>query len=102
MRCQASTLERRLARKMRLQCLIKPYSPLIASAAISVQNRFQSTISNLNNVAENASAARSRIRDTDYAAETAQLAKNQVLQQAGLAVLAQANASSQSVLSLLQ
>ncbi|QGX38289.1 flagellin [Permianibacter aggregans] len=68
----------------------------------AVQNRFQSTISNLNNVAENASAARSRIRDTDYAAETAQLAKNQVLQQAGLAVLAQANASSQSVLSLLQ
>ena len=68
----------------------------------AVQNRFQSTISNLNNVAENASAARSRIGDTDYAAETAQLAKNQVLQQAGLAVLAQANASSQSVLSLLQ
>ena len=68
----------------------------------AVQNRFQSTISNLNNVAENASAARSRIRDTDYAVETANLAKNQVLQQAGLAVLAQANASSQSVLSLLQ
>ncbi|QGX38286.1 flagellin [Permianibacter aggregans] len=68
----------------------------------AVQNRFQSTISNLNNVAENASSARSRIRDTDYAAETAHLAKNQVLQQAGLAVLAQANASSQSILSLLQ
>ena len=68
----------------------------------AVQNRFQSTIANLNNVAENASAARSRIRDTDYAAETANLAKFQVLQQAGLAVLAQANASSQTVLSLLQ
>lgn len=68
----------------------------------AVQNRFQSTISNLNNVAENASAARSRIRDTDYAMETANLAKNQVLLQAGLAVLAQANASSQSILSLLQ
>lgn len=68
----------------------------------AVQNRFQSTISNLNSIAENASAARSRIRDADYAAETAQLAKSQVLQQAGLSVLAQANASSQSVLSLLQ
>jgi flagellin len=68
----------------------------------AVQNRLSSTISNLNSVRENASAARSRIRDTDYAAETAELAKNQVLQQAGLSVLAQANASSQSVLSLLQ
>ncbi|WP_144395165.1 flagellin [Pleionea sediminis] len=68
----------------------------------AVQNRFQSTISNLNSISENASAARSRIRDADYATETAQLAKSQVLQQAGLSVLAQANASSQSVLSLLQ
>ncbi|WP_144395166.1 flagellin [Pleionea sediminis] len=68
----------------------------------AVQNRFQTTISNLRNVQENASAARSRIRDTDYAVETANLAKNQVLQQAGLSVLSQANASSQSVLSLLQ
>ena len=54
------------------------------------------------NIIENASAARSRIRDTDYASETAELAKSQVLQQAGLSVLAQANASSQSVLTLLQ
>lgn len=68
----------------------------------AVQNRLSSTISNLQNVVENQSAARSRIRDTDFAAETSQLAKNQVLQQAGLSVLAQANASSQSVLSLLQ
>ena len=60
------------------------------------------SISNLNAVIENVSAARSRIRDADYAVETAQLSKNQVLQQAGLSVLAQANASGQSVLALLQ
>ncbi len=68
----------------------------------AVQNRLSSTVSNLGNIVENVSAARSRIRDTDFAAETANLAKNQVLQQAGLSILAQANASSQSVLSLLQ
>lgn len=68
----------------------------------AIQNRLSSTIANLGSIIENVSAARSRIRDTDFAAETAQLAKNQVLQQAGLSVLAQANASSQSVLSLLQ
>jgi len=68
----------------------------------AVQNRLTSTISNLQNIVENVSAARSRIRDTDFAVETANLAKNQVLQQAGLSILAQANASSQSVLSLLQ
>lgn len=68
----------------------------------AVQNRLSSTISNLGSIVENVSAARSRIRDTDYAVETANLAKDQVLQQAGLSILAQANASSQSVLSLLQ
>jgi len=68
----------------------------------AVQNRLASTISNLQSVIENVSASRSRIRDTDFAAETADLAKNQVLQQVGLSILAQANASSQSVLSLLQ
>jgi len=68
----------------------------------SVQNRLESTISNLQNISENAAAARSRIKDTDYAQETANLAKNQVLQQAGLSILAQANSSSQAVLSLLQ
>jgi len=66
------------------------------------QNRLTSTISNLQNVVENVSASRSRIRDTDFAAETANLAKNQILQQAGLSILAQANASNQSILSLLQ
>jgi flagellin len=85
----------------------------IISAAISnidsqraqlgaVQNRFENTISNLQNIGENASAARSRIRDTDYAAETSELTKNQILQQAGTAILAQANQLPQAVLSLLQ
>jgi flagellin len=68
----------------------------------AAQNRLTSTIANLQSVVENVSASRSRIRDTDFASETANLSKNQVLQQAGLSVLAQANASSQSVLSLLQ
>lgn len=68
----------------------------------AVQNRFDNTISNLTNISENASSARSRIKDTDYAAETANLSKNQVLQQAGTAILAQAKQLPQSVLSLLQ
>lgn len=68
----------------------------------AVQNRFTSTISNLQNISENVSAARGRIQDADFAAETASLSRNQILQQAGIAMLAQANASSQSVLSLLQ
>ncbi|PIP79938.1 MAG: flagellin FliC [Gammaproteobacteria bacterium CG22_combo_CG10-13_8_21_14_all_40_8] len=66
------------------------------------QNRLTSTIANLANIAENVSAARARIRDADFATESANLAKNQVLQQAGLSILSQANASSQSVLSLLR
>ncbi|WP_313117494.1 flagellin [Ectopseudomonas guguanensis] len=68
----------------------------------AVQNRFDNTIANLQNIAENASAARSRISDTDFAAETANLSKNQVLQQAGTAILAQANQLPQAVLSLLR
>lgn len=68
----------------------------------AIQNRLSSTISNLNNIVENVTASRSRVRDTDFAAETANLSKNQVLQQAGLAILAQANASGQSILSLLR
>lgn len=67
----------------------------------AAQNRFQSTISNLQNVSENASAARGRIQDTDFAAETAKLTKNQILQQAGTSILAQANQLPQAVLSLL-
>jgi flagellin len=68
----------------------------------AVQNRFENTIGNLQNIAENVSAARGRIQDTDFAAETANMTKNQVLQQAGTAILAQANQLPQSVLSLLR
>jgi flagellin len=68
----------------------------------AVQNRFDNTISNLQNISENVSAARGRIQDTDFAAETANLSKNQVLQQAGTAILAQANQLPQAVLSLLR
>ncbi len=66
------------------------------------QNRLTSTLNNLSNISENVSSARARIRDADFAAESATLAKNQILQQAGLSILSQANSSSQSVLSLLQ
>ncbi|MBT8139319.1 MAG: flagellin [Gammaproteobacteria bacterium] len=68
----------------------------------AVQNRFQSTISNLSTTSENLSAARSRIQDADFAAETANLTRTQILQQAGISVLAQANALPQQVLGLLQ
>lgn len=68
----------------------------------AVQNRFTSTISALQSTSENLTSARSRIQDTDFAAETANLSRAQVLQQAGTAMLAQANASSQNVLSLLR
>ncbi len=68
----------------------------------AVQNRFDNTISNLQNIGENVSAARGRIQDTDFAAETANLSKNQILQQAGTAILAQAKQLPQAVLSLLQ
>ena len=66
------------------------------------QNRFSSAISNTQTTSENLTASRSRIVDTDFAAETATLSRNQVLQQAGTAMLAQANAMPQSVLSLLK
>lgn len=68
----------------------------------AIQNRLSSTISNLQNISENVSASRSRIQDADFAAETAQLSRNQILQQAGIAMLSQANSAPQSVLSLLQ
>jgi flagellin len=68
----------------------------------AIQNRFESTISNLNTAVENFSAARSRIQDADFASETAELTRNQILQQAGIAMLSQANAAPQSVLALLQ
>lgn len=68
----------------------------------AVQNRFESTIANLGNSIENLSASNSRILDADFAAESANLAKSNVLQQAGISVLAQANARPNQVLSLLQ
>ncbi|MEW6983214.1 flagellin [Colwelliaceae bacterium 6471] len=67
----------------------------------AVQNRLSSTIANLQNVSENAAASRSRIQDTDFAIETAMLTKNQILQQAGTSILAQANQLPQAALSLL-
>jgi flagellin len=67
----------------------------------AIQNRFDYTISNLANIQENVSASRSRIQDTDFAVETANLTKNQILQQAGTSILAQANQLPQAALSLI-
>ena len=68
----------------------------------AVQNRFSSTVSNLQATSENLSAARSRILDADFAQETAALTRAQILQQAGTAILSQANSIPQNVLSLLR
>jgi len=68
----------------------------------AAQSQLESTVRNLANVAENTAAAAGRIMDTDYAAETANLTKAQILQQAATSILAQANAQPQSVLTLLQ
>ncbi len=67
----------------------------------AVQNRFESTISNLSNVSENLSSARSRILDADIAQETSSMTKQNILQQAGVSILAQANQAPQLALSLL-
>jgi flagellin len=68
----------------------------------AVQNRFDSTVANLQSISENSTAARSRVQDADFAAETAELSKQQTLQQASTAILSQANQLSSSVLKLLQ
>jgi flagellin len=68
----------------------------------AVQNRIQSTVDSLQATSQNLSAARSRIQDTDFAAESANLTRAQVLQQAGTAMLAQANAMPNQVLTLLK
>ncbi len=68
----------------------------------AIQNRFATTISNLSTTVENVTSARSRIQDADFALETANLTRNQILQQAGIAMVAQANSLPQTVLSLLQ
>jgi flagellin len=67
----------------------------------AIQNRFEAVISNLQNYAENLTAARSRIEDADFAAETANLTRAQILQQAGVSILAQANTLPQAALTLL-
>ena len=67
-----------------------------------MQNRLESTIANLNNVVNNLAGARSRIQDADYATEVSNMSKNQIPQQAGTSVLAQANQVPQTVLSLLR
>ncbi len=68
----------------------------------AIQNRFSSVVSNIASTSENLSASRSRIQDADFAKETAQLTRGQILQQAGTAILSQANSAPQSVLSLLR
>ena len=68
----------------------------------ALQNRFESTIANLKNVAENLTAARSRIRDADIAQETSQMTKANILQQAGVSILTQANQTPQLALQLLR
>jgi flagellin len=68
----------------------------------ALQSRFSSTISNLSTTSENLSASRSRIVDTDFAAETASMTRGQILQQAGTAMLAQANSLPNGVMSLLR
>ena len=67
----------------------------------AIQNRLEHTINNLNTTSENTSSAESRIRDTDMASEMVEYSKNNILQQAGQSMLAQANQSTQGVLSLL-
>ncbi len=68
----------------------------------AIQNRFESTIRNLSNIAENVSAAKARIKDADFAAETAELTRTQILQQASTTILSQANQRPQAALQLLQ
>ncbi|WP_312678719.1 flagellin, partial [Escherichia coli] len=68
----------------------------------AVQNRFDSAITNLGNTVNNLSSARSRIEDADYATEVSNMSRAQILQQAGTSVLAQANQTTQNVLSLLR
>ncbi len=68
----------------------------------AIQNRFTSVVANLQTSSENLAASRSRIRDTDFAKETAELTRTQILQQAGTAMLAQANQVPQNVMSLLR
>jgi flagellin len=85
---------------LRIDAALKSVSDLRSTFG-AIQNRFESTISNLGTAVENLSAARSRILDADFASETANLTRAQILQQAGTAMLSQANSLPQNVLSLL-
>lgn len=97
-----------VATKVQAQTSISPVDDAIISVNAmranfgALQNRLTSTIANLNIFHENMSAANSRIRDTDIAAETAELTRNQILMQAGISVLGQANNTSQMALALLK
>jgi len=95
-----STVTQARAALSSLDSAISEVASLRASFG-TVQNRLESSIRSLAVAVENTSAAESRIRDVDFASETAELTRNQVLQQAGISVLAQANVSTQSALSLL-
>ncbi len=86
---------------LRLDSALQSISSIRAGLG-AIQNRFESTINNLQTTGENLSASRSRILDADFAAETAELTRTQILQQAGTAILAQANQIPQNVLSLLR
>ncbi|MCM2558058.1 flagellin FliC [Alcaligenes faecalis] len=99
-----SAAKSEMATKNPLETLDKALSKVdsLRSELGAVQNRFQSTIANLNNTVTNLSAARSRIEDADYAVEVSNMTRAQILQQAGTSVLAQANQVPQSVLSLLR
>ncbi|EOM2881082.1 flagellin, partial [Shigella sonnei] len=74
----------------------------LRSSLGAVQNRFDSAITNLGNTVNDLSSARSRIEDADYATEVSNMSRAQILQQAGTSVLAQANQTTQNVLSLLR
>ena len=96
-----STYEKAQATLSKIQAAINNVSTQ-RSALGALQNRLEHTIANLDNVAENTQAAESRIRDTDMASEMVEYSKNNILAQAGQSMLAQANQSTQGVLSLLQ
>ena len=85
----------------KIQSAIKAVSTERANLG-AIQNRLEHTVDNLNNIAENTQAAESRLRDTDMAETMVEFSKNQILAQAGQSMLAQANQSTQGVLSLLQ
>ncbi len=85
----------------RIDTAIKTIDTLRATLG-AIQNRLTDTISNLSSASDNQSAARSRIQDANFASETSNLSRSQILQQAGTAMLAQANQSNQTVLSLLK